>query len=137
MNTNSPITKDQVRCISTLISKLGMGEHKSTLVQSFTFGRTESRAEMKADEAKELIQYLKRTDPDEVKAETQRRKIISMAHEMKWELPGTKKADMKRLDEWCKKYGMYHKHLNSHTLKELPYLVTQFGAYYMSYLKTL
>jgi hypothetical protein len=60
-----------------------------------------------------------------------------MAHEMHWRISGTDKADMKKIDEWCKKSGQYHKQLNSHTLQELPFLITQFQEMYLKDLKRL
>ena len=131
------ISKEQIKCISALINKLGLQDYKASLVWSYTGERTESRSDMTSGEAIELIKYLKSTDPDEIAAERMRRKIISMAHEMSWRISGTTKVDMKRVDGWCIQFGRYHKHLNSHTKNELPYLVTQFETVYNSFLKAL
>lgn len=98
------------------------------MVASFSHGRATSSKDLYTAEAAAMITHLKAQDPDEISAERQRRKIISLAHEAGYRVPGTKKVDMKRLDEWCKKYGHGHKSLNNYTLKELPALVTQFQA---------
>lgn len=132
--SNQPLNKAQLICISTLISKLGLQGQKDALIQGFTDGRTESRKDMWRDEAAALIKYLKSIDPDEASAEKMRRYIISMARSMKWLLPGNK-ADMPRIDNWCKAYGYLHKGLNAYTLQELPRLVTQFQAVYKSHLR--
>jgi hypothetical protein len=137
--TQTPVkaSTDQIRCISTMLRKLGLDEHKASIISGATDGRTESRGDLQRTEATDLIKYLKGLDPDEVSAEKMRRKIISRAHEMGWRMPGTLRVDMKRLDDWCGKFGYRHKHLNSYTLAELPALVTQFDAVYTSFLKSL
>lgn len=101
----------------------------------FTSGRSGSSKDLTSDEANALIRHLKQLDPEEVAAEKMRRKIISMAHEMGWRLPGTTRADMQRIDSWCVKYGYLHKKLNQYLPAELPALVTQFEAVYKSFLK--
>lgn len=122
----------QLKCLNTLVSKLGIDkEAKEILVKGFSEGRSTSSKELLSDEAAAMIKHLKTLDPQEPKAEKMRRKIISMAHEMGWTLrqgQGDKrKADMKRVDEWCKKFGYLKKSLDNHTCKELPKLVSQFA----------
>ncbi|MBA9078961.1 hypothetical protein [Rufibacter quisquiliarum] len=65
-----------------------------------------------------------------------RKKIISMAHKMRWQIDGTK-VDIARIDAWCRKYGAPAKGFNDYTYNELPKLVTQFGKVYKSYLEGL
>jgi hypothetical protein len=137
MNLPSKITPQQIQCIAVLIGKLQLKERKTDLVLGFSNDRTESTKELSLDEAKALISYLKSLDADEKKADVMRKKIISLAHEMNWHLPGTNKADMPRIDGWCKKFSPLHKSLNNHTLKELPALVTQFEKVYSSYLHSI
>lgn len=120
------INKDQLICLNTLVSKLHIDkEGKIEMVQGFSGGRATSSKDLFSDEAAAMIKHLKSVDPTEKSAEKMRKKIISMAHEMGWtSAPG--KADMKRIDQWCTKFGYLKKHLDSYNYNELPKLVTQF-----------
>lgn len=123
----------QLKCLSTVASKLRLDkEAKADMVQAFSGGRATSSKDLYVPEAAAMIKHLKSMDPDELAAEKMRKKIISMAHEMGWKLAG--KADMKRIDDWCTKFGYLHKHLNSYTYQELPKLVSQFTIAYKHYL---
>ncbi|MEQ8685486.1 MAG: hypothetical protein RIE86_09340 [Imperialibacter sp.] len=75
-------------------------------------------------EASRMIQQLKGA-PKETPEDKMKRKIISMAHTIGWELPGGR-IDMPAVDSWCKRYGQYHKPLDEHNILELPHLVSQF-----------
>lgn len=101
-------------------------ESKALIISGFTNHRATSSKDMFVEEATAMIKHLKELDPDEQAAEKMRKKIISLAHEMGWQVAGSQKADMKRIDGWCKKFGYKHKNLNNYTYKELPALVTQF-----------
>lgn len=128
MSGSKTLNKGQLSIIGALCSKLGIaGDAKMDMVLGFTGGRTDTSTALFSSEAIALIKHLKSLDPEEKKAEKMRRKIISMAHELKWYIPGTNKADMKRLDEWCLKFGYLHKKLNQYQYNELPKLVTQFS----------
>lgn len=124
----------QKGAIGALVAKLNLQGQKATIVAGFTGGRAESTTDMYSHEANAMIKHLKSLDADEQKADVMRKKIISMAHEMGWRLPGTTEADMKRIDKWCVQYGKCHKKINSHLLKELPDLVTQFEMVYKKHL---
>jgi hypothetical protein len=102
-----------------------------------TKGRTESTKEVTELEAKAIITELNSAaKPD--KADRMRKKIISMAYQMGWTLPKTGKADMKRIDEWCRsEKGPYHKALNSHDIKELGILTGVFEKVYKQYMNKL
>lgn len=134
MNTNKKITRAQLICINVLMRKLGMETQSKTLVSSFSNGRETSRANLTIGEATDLIKWLKSQDPEEKKAETMRRKMISLAHEMNWREPGSFKVNMRSLDEWCVKYGYLHKKLNQYLYSELPKLVSQFEGVHKSFL---
>ena len=137
------ITPSQIKCIQAMISKLHLRGSKEDLIAGASQQRTTSVVELTSEEAKSLIQYLKSQDPEEVKAEVMRKKIISMAHEMGWHLPNSKsqnsnskpKVDMARLDAWMVKSSILHKKLNQYQYKELPALITQFERVYQSFLK--
>lgn len=65
-----------------------------------------------------------------------KRKILSMAHEMRWELPNGK-VNLEKLDMWCKKYTPSHVPFNEIDKKELPLVVSVFEKMYKSFLKQL
>lgn len=121
-----------------LLNKSGLSTQKESLVHSYTNGRSISSKDLTNDEAKNMIGYLNGVvNVESFASNKMRRKIISMAHEMHWHLPGTQKIDMVRLNDWCVKFGYMKKELNKHAYKELPTLVFQFEAVYKSYLSDL
>ena len=136
MSGNKPISKAQIGIIMAMINKLHMKAQKESIISGASSERTTSTRQLTSNEAIDLIKYLKSQDPDEQKAEKMRRKIISMAHEMGWKLPGGT-ISMTRVDFWCIKYGYLHKKINQYTYTELPKLVTQFETVYQSFLNTL
>lgn len=122
------ITKAQVTCIKTLVGR--MGADGKTLAYGVSSMRTDKVSELSKQEGAMMIKELKRLDPHEKAAEQMRRKLIGMCY-TRAGLPRTaseaqKKAAVRWLDDWCKKYGHKHKALNSYTYAELPMLVSQF-----------
>lgn len=128
------INKKQITLIQTLISNTHLRAQKDNIVSSFTNERTTHVNELIEGEARELIEYLQSVTTN--KGETQRKLMIHYMHQMKWQTE-TGKADMKRLDNWCIKYGYLHKPLMQYNSKELPKLVTQFEGVYKSFLKSI
>jgi hypothetical protein len=63
-------------------------------------------------------------------------KMISMAHEMGWEIEGGK-VDMIRLNSWCEKYGPSHKLLDQMNTYELTATVTVFEKVYLSFMRAV
>lgn len=124
-----------------LINKLGLLKNKAIIVSGICFGRTESIRELTDTEVGYLIEYLnneqRKKNGDNDAANRQRRKIIALAHQLHWHLPGTLNIDMQRVNDWCIKYGYLHKKLNSYTEKELPTLVTAFTNMYNAEIKKL
>lgn len=107
-------------------------ETKEDLVYTFTQGRSASSSDMSVDECQSLIGYLEYTKPRKTdKANKQRKKILSICHEMDWRV--NEKVDFKRLEDYLLKYGYLHKPLNDYTEDELPTLVTQFQNLLKSY----
>jgi hypothetical protein len=103
---------------------------------------------MKYGEAQALIAHLKSLDPRAKATDRMRNKILSMAHEMGWNLtPGPSpqerggmqkpKIDMAHVNAWCTRHGYLHKPLDDYTHSELPKLVSQFEEVYKSYLKAV
>lgn len=129
--------------------------YKTDIVMGFTGGRTESSRAMTDQEAMLMIEHLenlqkggstaqpviayggKRCGKTQGATETMKRKIISMAHECGWKMPGGK-IDMNAVNSWCVKFGYLHKPLDDHTYQELPKLITQFeSGPYLSHIKKI
>lgn len=120
----------QLKAIHTILGKMGFDgdkEYKQNLVIEFSNGRATSSKDLYYREAEMLIEHLNKATgktEDDIKADRMRKKIIGIARSKGWELDG--KADIQRIDGWCRKYGTGHKGFNEYTVKELPALVTQF-----------
>jgi hypothetical protein len=130
------ITPSQLKCFNTLVHKRGFDkESKEMLVRGISGGRVTSSKDLFFDEAAEAIKHLQSLQPNQAAAEKMRNKILYYAHEMNWRKAF--KVDMKRVDEWCKKFGYLHKALDQYEYNELPKLITQFEAVYKHYLSSL
>ncbi|MGN6604543.1 MAG: hypothetical protein ACTHK8_18940 [Ginsengibacter sp.] len=128
----------QNKTLYALLNATGLLEQKANIVLSFTEGKSESSKDLTDAQANDMIAYLRRQQQaQEEPANKMRRRILSMAHEMHWYLPGARKLDMEHINDWCKKFGYLHKELNQYSYKELPKLVTQFSAVYNDYLNKI
>lgn len=127
------ITTPQIIKIKTLCGKYRV--NSADLAFSYSDNRTESVSQLYINEAGELIKYLEKLSgaPQTAKNKMQR-KILSLAHEMRWELTN-KKINMERVNQWCVQYGHLNKPFNQYTEAELPKLVYQFEQAYKDYLK--
>ena len=125
-------TKAQIGCIRAMLHKLQLTGQKENLVAGASQQRTTSISGLTLPEARELIIYLKKQDPEEKSSERMRRKIISLARSMHWEVNG--KADMVSLDAWMVKHSYLKKKINQYKHDELPMLVSQFEKVYKSFL---
>ncbi|QTE37208.1 hypothetical protein J3L18_29575 [Mucilaginibacter gossypii] len=129
------MTKEQIKKARTLIAKAGLTEeNKKDLVYSFSNGATESLTAMGYEDAQALFTHLEQLvgqPPSE--ADKMKRKILSLAHEMHWELPGTTKVDMARVDNWCE--TMYSAPLDGLYYLDLVKAVSAFNQVYLKYLK--
>lgn len=140
------ITPPQNRRLHRLLNDAGIvGDDKRALVLAFTETRTGSSRELLMGEAQQLIRHLEErlglaatapTPEQEEASDKMRRKILSLAHEMRWELPGGK-VDMDRVNGWCQARGFGKKALNAYTHDELTKLVSQFKIMYKSHLEAL
>ncbi len=133
------ISGEQIKIIHAILNKLGMIDEKAGLVSDFTNGRTTSSREMTFAEAFSLTGYLRTLQPTENSSIKMRNKILSMAHELGWELNeytrgGKKKIDMNHLNNWCIKHGHAKKKLDKYTNAELPMLVSQMEVIYKQHL---
>lgn len=132
-----PISPQQIKLIHTLMSSHDKA-NKATIAESYSAGRTSHISELADHEARALIEDLKkRQDPDP--GDKMRKKILSLAYKMNWtcDTPNGLRADIRRINDWCLKYGYLHKPLNSYQYRELPRLLTQFENLYKGYLKSI
>ena len=116
-----------------LLSKAGLRDQKANLVLSFTDGRSESSADLLANEADSLIKYLKSFANTSDAENTMRRKIIAMCHRINW-TKSLGKVDMGRLNGWCREKSYLKKNLNDYKYNELPKLVSEFTNVYKYYI---
>jgi hypothetical protein len=139
-------TLKQNERLHALLNEAGLLDEKATLAKQFSNGRTDRSSKLFAAECGALIDHLEAslgltaiapTPEQEEQAEKMRRKILSLAHEMRWQLPGTEKVDMARVNAWCQTYTKTKKHFNHYSHKELVALVTQFKIVYKKYLTEL
>lgn len=133
------LSPNKLKAVQTLISKTDNRDEKANIVSQYTNGRTESVREMNEQEAARLIDDLKRLAPNHKAThggEKMRRKLISMAHELGWKLSNGK-IDMKRVNEWCVKYGHKHVALNQYTYNDLPQLLSQFEKMYFQFIQAV
>ncbi len=128
------LSKKKLIAVNTLLSKNKLMDDKKEIVLEYTNGRTDSSRQMHDNEAAQLIGYLQKITAPNLKEEKMKNKILSLAHEMGWELPNGK-VNIDRVNAWCTKYSPWHKELDKHSLKELPTLVTQFENVYKSFIK--
>ncbi|KAB2918707.1 MAG: hypothetical protein F9K23_00805 [Bacteroidetes bacterium] len=116
-------TTPQKTAIMTLIRRLGLD--KEQIVEAATNGRTTSLRETTLEEARQLLDKLG-AQPKEDPCQKMRDKIYSMAHQMRWTIPGQPdKVDITYMNQRLVKYGYLHKRLHKYKYNELPKLVTQ------------
>lgn len=138
------ITAQQIIIIHTLLPAAVKAdkEIKQALIAQYTGSNDKgSTQDLTYSQAQSLIERLQGTQcpaSDSQRADTMRKKIISMAHDLGWQHYDDNRhklvADMKAINCWCLKYGYLHKPLNGYTYAELPALVTQFERLYHSHL---
>ncbi len=140
MDTEYKINKGQISAIHALLNKMGKSgdkEFKADLVRQFTEGRETSTTKLSWKEAKDMIVSLtKITEPKQDAADKKRKLLIAYAHQMRWE-NDTGAVDMERVDNWCIKYGQYHKDLMSHDVAELSHLIVQMEKAFRHLLKSV
>lgn len=126
---------EQIKLCRTLLSKAGLAQYKEDLVLTFTDERTSHLGDMTYDETMVFVKHLRQVSGQfENPKEKMQKKILAMAHEMHWELPGGK-VNMERVNNWCVRYSGKNKPLNEFKYSELPTLVTQFESVYRAFLK--
>lgn len=132
------MTAHQNSIVHALLHSTGLMSQKKNIVGGISFGRTESTKDLTPDEVNSLIQYLQNeAKSSDAAAQKMRRKIISIAHQLHWYLPGTQKIDMAHINNWCIQYGHKHKKLNDYNVPELTILVTQFKEVFKDTLRNI
>ncbi len=141
LTTQPTITTAQIIRIHALLNQTGNMDNKEEIVSGFTDHRTTHSSQMTQQEAFKMIDHLAKYTPlqnvlNDAKNKM-RRKIISMAYEMRWAKPGDWQAAVKAIDTFCKgTHGKFKKALNKHTHAELVQLVTQFEQLYKKHLSS-
>lgn len=126
------MTPKQVKYVRQILEKEGISYMENDLAQEFSNNRTRDISKLTHPETQNLIySFVDKSPKDKMQG-----KIMSMAHEMRWELPNGK-IDLKRLDAWCIKHTPFHKPFDRLTVKELPKVVGIFEKVYKSYLKAI
>ena len=122
--------------VRTLLVKAGAAEYKEDIILSHTGGRTAHISEMTYAECQDVVKTLQPMAPGyKNEKDLMRRKILSIAHELNWELPGTGYVDMRRVNDWCLKYTGAKKPFNALSVQELNKAVTGIIIYYDDFLK--
>lgn len=127
------------------LKEKGFEGDRKDLISQFTEGKKDSLKSLTHWQYKEFIVWLNsfvngsagtKQTPEYHQRQLLRRKIIALFHKMHYKLDDGK-IDIKRVDEWCLKYGKFKKILNYHTYNELVQLVTQVEKVYETFLKGL
>jgi len=129
--------------IEKRMKELGADPNRAELILTYTQGRKNSLKELSDLEYKLFCQWLSQLvsgkEAEHARqnspANKMRRKVIALFAKM--EYVNDDRADMQRIDQWCIKYGQFHKRLNDHTAQELIKLTAQVEQVYKSYLVSL
>ncbi len=127
VKNQTPASIPQIKKINVLINKLNYRAHKEPIIASYTNNRTVSSKEMYFEEAKALIQYLVKQDPDEVK----RNLILSLGYRcglLYGETPEDKKMNIAKVNKFLLERGAVKKELHKLNSEELIKVHRQFEA---------
>lgn len=126
------MTEKQVKYVRVLLYKEGIPTEEINMAHRFSNGRATRLEDLNHKETQALIEELNGVS----KKDKMVNKILSMAHEMRWELPDGR-VDIKKIDAWCVKHTAPHKPLNDISLKELPKVVSVFEKLYKRFLESI
>lgn len=126
------MTTKQLKFVHKLLEREGLSFAAEQYAAQFSNNRTKNLEALTHQETQALIAEFTTPSPQS----KMQRKIISMAHEMRWELPN-KKVDLQRLDAWCIKYTPAHTNFKSIPTEDLPLVVSIFSKMYYQFLKQL
>lgn len=130
------LSKGQIGYAWSLLRNCGFEEteDKEAYISEITGGRTVHISEMTYQEMQKLVAAL---DGDRLQKRTKMiNKVLSLAHEMRWELPGGK-IDMERVNNFCKTRTPGKVGLDKTKYSDLPKVVTIFEKMHMEFLKGL
>ena len=97
------MTPKQLNFVNKLISREGLSFASDDFALEFSKNRTADLGDLTHQETQALIGYFQTPSPQQ----KMKRKILSMAHEMRWETKEGK-VDMVRLNDWCNKSTASH-----------------------------
>lgn len=126
------MTPKQLKYVNRLLEREGLYFAKEDYANVYSNGRTLDLAFLTHKETQTLINSLVAPDA----TSKMKRKILSMAHEMRWETAAGN-VDFKKLNAWCVKYTPSHTDFNGIPAKYLPKVVSVFEKMYKEFLKTL
>lgn len=126
------MTPKQTQYVRTLLSREGVSSQENEYALEFSNHRTETLEDLTHAETQALIAEFSEKSP----ADKMKGKILSMMHEMRWELPNGK-VDIPRLNAWLIKHTPYHKPFDRLKEAELPIVVSLFEKMYKSFLKAV
>jgi uncharacterized protein involved in type VI secretion and phage assembly len=113
------MTQKQLNFVNRLLEREGLSFVADDYAMAFSNGRTTVLADLDYTETQAIIKHFAKPNPKE----KMKLKILSKAHEMRWETKDGK-VDMKRLDAWCVKHTASHTTFNNIPLKDLPKVVS-------------
>ena len=142
MNKIISTSHPKFKRMMALFTKTGKQGFRHSYIWRVSGGRTESSKQLYEREIDVLIAELQEDFKSSDRADVMRKKLISMAREIGYEIQhplntGQRIADMERINNWCISHGKFNKKLNQHNWEELQMLISQFHAYYLKYLNSL
>ena len=145
------IEAHQIRIFHGILAGMGKindKEFKADLVKQYSNMRVSSTKGLYYAEAERLIDDLnkavKKGDNSEAIAKESRlRLFFYYCHLLQWYVSGQPsersdkpKLDYRHIDDWCIKYGRYHKRLSRHSAAELSHLLVQIEKVYNGHLNS-
>ena len=135
------MSKQYFAITKRIASEYGIELDRAEVVSTFTNQATESLSSLSGEDKQALCRFLNNTYPPKANHKPDspenkmRRKIIAFFHKMGYADRSTGKVPMQIINDWCIKYGKYHKPLQQHNNTELAHLVTQAENRYRSYIE--
>ncbi|MEQ8547613.1 MAG: hypothetical protein RIC03_06870 [Cyclobacteriaceae bacterium] len=128
----------QIKLIRTILIRHGLGDtaEKEATILEYTDGRTTHISDMTHSEINKFVTAFQGAGDSE-KRKRMVGKIVHLAHQMEWHLPGTEKVDFKRIDNWCRRYSPPHVPLDKIKTHELGKVVTIFNKVYLDFLNSI
>lgn len=134
MNSNKPITPEQIKKMHILLSATGYMAFKQDLMDTACIDERypTSSKDLYYVEAETIIKQLEQVSD---KCDTMRKKVISLCRQAGMSI--NNRADMAKIYAWVDKYGHAKKGFNKYTYNELVTLVLQAENMLAGYLKSM